>query len=177
MERALIKNLKAQTGETVLINGWVDVARNQGKMAFFDFRDRSGPVQGVVFGKPEVLEIAKTLRPEDAVAIEGIVKARDEKQVNEKIQNGDIELEITAITVLNKSAELPFDMDSDLNLETVLDNRPLTLKTQRARDIFAVAATIVQAYRQSLIDNDFTEFQAPALTGGDAEGGAEVFKV
>jgi aspartyl-tRNA synthetase len=42
----------------------VDVARNQGKMAFFDFRDRSGKVQGVVFGKPEVLETAKKLRNE-----------------------------------------------------------------------------------------------------------------
>ena len=61
MERTLIKNLGDNKGKEVIINGWVHVARNQGKMAFFDFRDRSGLVQGVVFGKPEVLEIAKKL--------------------------------------------------------------------------------------------------------------------
>jgi aspartyl-tRNA synthetase len=33
------------------------------------------------------------------------------------------------------------------------------------------------AYRQFLTENGFTEFQAPKLVGGDAEGGAEVFKV
>ena len=177
MERTLIKNLKGQTGKEVLINGIVDVARQQGKMAFFDFRDRSGKVQGVVFGKPEVLEVAKELGQEYAVAIRGIVNERPEKMVNVDVQNGDIELEITAIEILNKSEAMPFDLDAEMSLETVLDNRPLTLKTQRGRDIFSVAATIVQSYRQALIDNDFTEFQAPALTGGDAEGGAEVFKV
>lgn len=177
MERILLKDLKNHIDEEVLINGWVSVARNQGKMAFFDFRDRSGVVQGVVFGKPEVLEIAKTLKPESAVTITGRVNQRPEKMINDKVENGDIELEITGIEILNQSAELPFDMEADLHLETILDNRPLTLKTQRSRDIFKVAATIVQSYRQSLIENEFVEFQSPALTGGDAEGGAEVFKV
>jgi aspartyl-tRNA synthetase len=63
-EREMIKDLSEKKGQEVKIKGWVDVARNQGKMAFFDFRDRSGKVQGVVFGKPEVLEVAKTLRNE-----------------------------------------------------------------------------------------------------------------
>lgn len=146
MERTLIGKLSECKGQEVTINSWVDVARDQGKMAFFDFRDRSGKVQGVVFGKPEVLEVAKTLRPESAVAITGIVNERPEKMVNEKVQNGDIELEITAIEVLNMAAELPFDLDGEMKLETVLDNRPLTLKNKRAHDIFKVSATIVQAY-------------------------------
>jgi len=177
MERTLIAELNTKKGETVTINGWVSVARDQGKMAFFDFRDRSGMVQGVVFGKPEVLEIAKTVRPESSVAITGIVNERPEKMVNDKVPNGDIELEITDIEILNLAAELPLDLDAEMKLETILDNRPLTAKTQRARDIFKVSATIVQAYRQALISRDFTEFQAPALVGSDAEGGAEVFKV
>ena len=56
MQRTLIGELRKQVGQEVAISAWVDVARDQGKMAFFDFRDRSGTVQGVVFGKPEVLE-------------------------------------------------------------------------------------------------------------------------
>ncbi len=177
MERTLIKDLKEQVGKEVMINGWVDVARNQGKMAFFDFRDRTGKVQGVVFGKPEVLEIAQSLKPESAVSITGLVNARPEKMINEKVQNGDIELEITAILVLNMSAELPFDLEGELNLETVLDTRPLTLKNKRSQDIFKVASTIQRAYRETLSKEGFLEFQAPALVGSDAEGGSEVFKV
>lgn len=177
MQRTLIKELGLHVGETVEINAWVDVARDQGKMAFFDFRDRSGKVQGVVFGKPEVLDIAKTLRNEYVVAISGIVNKRPEKMINTKVQNGDIELEITGIEVLSAAEELPFDVNGELTLETVLDNRPFTLKSERSQGIFKVAATIVQAYRQSLMDQDFLEFQAPALVGSDAEGGSEVFKV
>lgn len=177
MERTLIKDLKEHVGKDVLISGWIDVARDQGKMAFFDFRDRSGKVQGVVFGKPEVLEIAKQLRDEWVVAISGIVNLRPEKMINANVANGDIELEITGIEILSKAQELPFDVNGDLNLETVLDNRPFTLKSDRSQGIFKVAATILQSYRQSLMDQDFLEFQAPALVGSDAEGGAEVFKV
>ena len=177
MERTLIKNLKEHVGTEVLINGVVNVARHQGKMAFFDFRDRSGLIQGVVFGKPEVLEVAKDIGQEYSIAAKGMVNQRPEKMINANVQNGGIELEITHIEVLNVSAPMPFDLDGELSLETVLDNRPLTLKMQRAQDIFKVSATIVQAYRNSLIARDFVEFQSPALVGSDAEGGAEVFKV
>ena len=177
MERTLIKDLAEQVEKEVVINAFVDVIRLQGKMAFFDFRDRTGKVQGVVFGKPEVLEIAKELRPESSVSITGVVNKRPEKMINSKVQNGDIELEITNIEVLNMSEILPFDLNSEMKLETVLDNRPITLHSNRSQDIFKVAATIVQEYRNALIKRDFTEFQAPALVGSDAEGGAEVFKV
>ena len=177
MERTLIKDLKSHTGEEVLINGVVNVARFQGKMAFFDFRDRTGIIQGVVFGKPDVLETAKELSEETAVAITGIVNERPEKMVNANMENGTIELEITGITILNKSAAMPFDLAGELSLEILLDNRPLTLRRPHERAVFKIQAAIVQAYGAYLRREGFTEFQAPKLVGGDAEGGAEVFKV
>lgn len=176
MERILIKDLQSKVGTVVLINAWVDVARNQGKVAFFDFRDRSGKVQGVVFGKPEVLEIAKSLKAEYSVAITGMVNARPEKMVKEGVINGDIELEITAIEILNKSEALPFDLDDDLNIETEMDFRPLTLKRAKDQAIFKVQAEIVKAYSDYLTQIGCTEFQAPKLIGEDAEGTGEVFK-
>lgn len=172
-----MSELRSQVGSEVLVKGIVDVRRDQGKMAFFDLRDRSGMIQGVVFGKPDVLEIAKEASPESAVAVTGIVNERPEKMVNEKVQNGDIELEITGIEILNKADPIPFELDSEYSLEVNLDNRPYTLKSKRAQHIFKVAATILEQYRQSLSERDFLEFQAPALVGSDAEGGAEVFKV
>jgi aspartyl-tRNA synthetase len=138
MERILIDSLREHIGSEVTINGWVDVARFQGKMAFFDFRDRSGKVQGVVFGKPEVLEIAKDLKSEYVVAVTGKVNARPEKMINANVQNGDIELEITGIEIISPAEAMPFDLDSDLNLDTLLDNRPLILRRERERAIFKV---------------------------------------
>lgn len=177
MERILIKDLKQHVGNEIAIDAVVNVVRLQGKMAFFDFRDRSGLIQGVVFGKPETLEVAKTLTLESAVRVKGIVNQRPEKMVNSEVQNGDIELEITDIEVLNLAAVLPFDMNGEFSLDTLLDNRPLTLRRPRERAIFKIQHEIMNAYRNFLTAEGFTEFQAPKLVGGDAEGGAEVFKV
>ncbi len=177
MERKLISELQENIGSEVVLGVFVDVRRDQGKMAFFDFRDLSGKVQGVVFGKPEVLEIAKESSPESSLIVTGIVNKRPEKMINNKVENGDIELEITGIEILNKAEALPFDMDSDFNLDTLLDNRPITLRRPREQAIFKIQAEIVRSWREYLNQQNFTEFQAPKLVGGDAEGGAEVFKV
>tara|TARA_B100000745_G_C20152713_1_gene395148 strand:- start:2043 stop:3401 length:1359 start_codon:yes stop_codon:yes gene_type:complete len=177
MERVLIKNLRNEVGNEVVIAGNVKVLRNQSKIAFLEIEDRSGRVQGVVFAKPEVKSICDNLKEESAVEIGGIVKEREDSQKNDKVENGDLELEITSITILNASESLPFELDGDINLDTNLDNRPLTLKRRREKAIFRVQSTILSAFRNFLLENDFVEFQAPKLVGGDAEGGAEVFNV
>ena len=159
------------------ICGWVDVRRDQGKLVFFDFRDRSGMVQGVVLpGDEGLMETAKDIRNEYVVRIEGIVNERPEKNRTEKL-NGDIELEVKGIEVLAEAQELPFDKDADLNIETRFDNRPYSMRSERDRDIFTVQATILNAFRTSLRQQGFTDFQAPVLVGGDAEGGSAVFEV
>ncbi|HEU4677368.1 MAG TPA: aspartate--tRNA(Asn) ligase [Candidatus Paceibacterota bacterium] len=180
MERTLIRELRNEIGKTVTIKGWVDVARNQGKVAFFDFRDRTGTVQGVVFGKPDLAPVAAELKQEWVVAVTGVVNKRPEKMVNAKAENGDIELEITGIEVLAKAAPLPFDMSAEgynLDLTTELDHRALTLRHPKNRAIFKVQAVIIDAFREYLKSQDFFEFQAPAITPATAEGGAEVFQV
>jgi nondiscriminating aspartyl-tRNA synthetase len=179
MERTLISELHPKVESTATINGWIDVRRDHGKLIFLVVRDRSGFVQAVVHAKsaPEAFETAQTLRPEWVVRITGAVNKRPENMVKSDEPNGDIELFIDSIEVLAEAQELPFEKDADVNLDTLLDYRPLTLRTDRAQDIFKVAATIVQAYRWALITRDFTEFQAPALMGQDAEGAGDAFKV
>ena len=172
----MIKNLSEKKGQEVKIKCWVDTVRFQGKMAFFDFRDVSGKVQGIIFGKPEVLESAKDLRNEWVVEVSGVINQRPEKNINKDIVNGDVEIEITNIEILNK-AEIPFELNEDLNLDVSLDNRPYVLKSDKNRAIFKVQAEIVKGFRNTLNSFGFTEFQAPKIVGGDAEGGAEVYNV
>lgn len=180
MQRTLIKDLNTKKGEEVSISGWVDVRRDQGKMVFFDIRDRSGKVQAVVLPNSEAIEIAKTASLESAVRIEGKVNERPEKNRNAKIQNGDIELEVLKLEVIGSAEPLPFDMSLtgfNLDLPTELDHRALTLRHPRLQAIFKVQAVIIDSFREYLKSQDFFEFQAPAIAPATAEGGAEVFEV
>lgn len=177
MQRTLNRELTEQAGQTVRIAGWVDVRRDHGKLIFLDVRDRSGIVQVVVTPKAaSALETAKELRAQWVVEIEGEVKARPEATKGEGPLGG-IELSAQSITVLSRAHELPFELGTEVNIDTHLDFLPLTLRSKRSRDIFTMQASILEAYRASLRSQDFTEFEAPALVGGDAEGGAAAFKV
>src|SRR3989344_4558672 len=178
MERTYIKDLKDHKGEEVVIAGWVDVRRDQGKMVFMNMRDMSGKVQCVVLpSHAEALEEVKEIRTEWVLSLKGIVNERPEKNRNAGVQNGDIELEVTNIEVLSKAQELPFELGTEVNLDTYLDYLPFTLRSQKGQDIFRVQETIIQAFREALKKEEFVEFQAPAIVGGDAEGGATAFKV
>lgn len=180
MERTLIKDLKNKIGETVTVKGWVSVRRDQGKMVFFDIRDRSGTIQTVVLPKSEAIETAKNTNLESVVAIEGKVNERPEKNRNPKVQNGDIELEVLQLTIISQAAVLPFDMSADgfnLDLTTELDHRALTLRHPRLQAIFKVQAVIIDSFREFMKSEDFFEFQAPSIVPATAEGGAEVFQV
>ena len=55
-ERTYIKDLRDHIGESVCVKGWISVRRDQGKMVFFDIRDRSGTVQAVVLPKSEAID-------------------------------------------------------------------------------------------------------------------------
>jgi nondiscriminating aspartyl-tRNA synthetase len=180
MQRTLIKDLKEHVGKQVTIKGWVSVRRDQGKLAFFDIRDRSGVVQAVVLPKSGAFETAKDIRVEYVLSIDGVVNARPEKNVNPEVVNGDIELAIDAITILAKAEPLPFDMSADgfnLELPTELDHRALTLRHPRLQAIFKVQAVIIDSFREYMKSQDFFEFQAPSIAPATAEGGAEVFEV
>ena len=178
MERTYIKDLEKKVGESVSISGWVDTRRDHGKLIFIDFRDMSGKVQAVALPEhSEAHEVASKLRSEWVVEVSGKINKRPEKMIKQGVLNGDVELEIENIKVLSEAGELPFEKDTDLNLDTYLDYLPLTLRTDRAKNIFKVQAAIIEEFREALKEKNFTEFQSPSLVGGDAEGGAAAFTV
>jgi len=180
MKRTHIKNLSEMKGEEVLIKVWVDVRRDQGKMAFFDFRDASGKVQGIVFGKPDVLEIAKTLRPEWVVAVSGIIQERNDKTAKEYIENGkqgtfikDVEIEITNIEILNEAETPVFEITEstqDINEETRLKNRYLDLRTERMHNNLVMRHKVAKLLRDELDAQDFLEIETPILGKATPEG-------
>ena len=177
MERIYIKDIKNKIGEEVKIAGWVDVRRDHGKLIFIDLRDMSGKVQMVALpDHKEAHNAASKLRSEWVVEILGKINKRPEKMVNKNEELGEVEVEIIEVKILSE-AEIPFEKDAVTNLDTHLDNLPLTLRTEKSKAVFKVQAETVKAFREFLNQENFTEFQAPKLIGEDAEGGANSFDV
>ncbi len=177
-DRTNIGDLHDHIDTEVTVAGYVDVRRDHGKLIFLDIRDRTGIVQGVALpNHEEAVAIAGEVRSEFAIRAKAKVNVRPEKMVNKDQPNGDIELELLELQVLARAEELPFEKDAEVNLDTLLDNRPFTLRSERMRAIFKVQHEILQAYRTFLISNGFVEFEAPKIVGGDAEGGGNIFRL
>ena len=174
MERTYIKDLALKIGEEVSISGWVDIRRDQGKMIFFDFRDVSGKVQGVVLSNnEETLETAKEIRSEWVVEVRGKVNKRPDKNIQKDKQNGDIELEILSIKILNKSDTPPFDVQSDgreINEEVRLKYRYLDLRRPRLQKNIKIRSKFVDRVRQFLFSKGFIEIETPYFTSTTPEG-------
>ncbi|MEI6528246.1 MAG: aspartate--tRNA(Asn) ligase [bacterium] len=181
MQRTYIKELAEKVGKEVLIKGWVNVRRDQGKMIFLDFRDMTGIIQGVILpNQSEALEQGKKLRQEFVVEVSGKINERPERNKKAGVLNGNIELEILRIDILAEAAPLPFDMSVDgfnLDLITELDNRALTLRHPKIQAVFKIQETVVDSFREIMKSENFFEFQAPCIVPATAEGGAEVFKI
>ena len=77
MQRTYINELSAHVGEEVMISGWVDTRRDQGKLIFFEFRDRTGKIQGVILpNAKDAHAVGSQLRSEWVVSVTGKVNKR-----------------------------------------------------------------------------------------------------
>jgi len=173
-ERTLATDTTKKIGEKVTLEGWVYNRRDHGKLIFIDLLDRSGLIQ-LVCG-----ENASDLNVQDVIAVEGEVKERGEKNINPNIPTGKVELKVSKINVLASAQELPFDITKEnleVELPTLLDYRPLTLRHPKVKAIFKVQETVVDSFRKTLKGLDFTEFQAPTIVPTATEGGAEIFSI
>lgn len=171
--RVYIGDLSAHKGSEVVIKGWIQVRRDQGKMTFFDFRDATGLVQGVVLPASPAGEAAKETRPEWVVAVTGKVNARPEKMIKAGVQNGDIEIEVLGIEVLNKAETPAFDILGDtreINEETRLTNRYLDLRSSRLQKNLRARHRVQNFVRNLLDGQKFVEVETPIFTKSTPEG-------
>jgi aspartyl-tRNA synthetase len=176
-ERTYIGDLGAHVGEEVMVKGWVDVRRDQGKMIFFDFRDMSGYAQGVILpAATEAHEVGEKLRPEFVVEVHGKVNARPEKNVQNDKQNGAIELEILSIEILNEAETPPFDVTGDgldIGEDIRLKYRYLDLRRPRLQRNIRMRDKITSFFRDYMHKNHFIEIETPMLMKGTPEGSRE----
>ena len=123
-------------GTDVILMGWVHKIRDLGSLIFIDIRDRYGITQVVAREGGSLLDIAKKIRPEFVVCVEGPIERRSEDTLNTKIETGEVEVAARAITVLNTSLTPPFQIDEEtpVSEEVRLRYRYLDLRRQRMRE-------------------------------------------
>ncbi len=177
MQRTLIIDTLGKKGETVLLQGWISVRRDHGKITFFDLRDRTGMVQVVcVPSEKEAYAVAANLRPEWVVEIEGVVQERPANMVNTEQPTGTVEFLAKKITVLNEAKTPPIPLDSDgreIDEELRLKYRYLDLRRGRLQKNIRLRNDIILFLREYLSDRGFTEIETPILTKGTPEGARE----
>jgi aspartyl-tRNA synthetase len=173
MKRILIAELTKHIGEEVHIASWVSVRRDQGKMIFLDFRDASGVVQGVILPGSEALEIGKVLREEFVVGVTGCVNERPERNRKEGVQNGNIELEILQVEILNTSETIPFEIAGDtreINELTRLEHRYIDLRSERMQQNIRRRGEMQKFLRDVLTEKGYLEIETPLLSATTPEG-------
>ena len=160
---------KKNVGETVTLYGWVNRKRDLGGLIFIDLRDRSGIIQLVVDPKSEVYDLASTLKNEYVIKVSGKVVLR--KEANKNLQTGEVEIEVLSLDILNKSIDLPFDLNNVTALEdTRLKYRYLDLRREELKNNLMVKHKVMQSARKYLNSLDFMEIETPILCKSTPEG-------
>jgi aspartyl-tRNA synthetase len=174
MKRILVAETAKHLNEKVMVSGWVNVVRSHGKIIFIDLRDRSGILQMVCIPQNEaVYNIAKEIRPEWVIEVEGKVNERPIKMVNPKLETGKVELLVESLKVLSEAKTLPFAIDTlgyEINEEIRMKYRYLDLRRERMKRNLVVRQKVIQFMREFLMKEDFVEIETPNLTKSTPEG-------
>ena len=160
------------TGTGTTLAGWVQKVRNLGAMTFIDLRDRYGITQLVVDENTpaEVRAATAGLGREYVIQATGTVRERSSK--NPKIPTGDIEVAVSALTVLNRSEVPPFTIEehSDGGDELRMKYRYLDLRRPPLQRNILLRHRMAQSARRFLDGEGFLEIETPFLIRSTPEG-------
>jgi aspartyl-tRNA synthetase len=164
----------AHDGRTAIVQGWVNSARDHGDLVFIDVRDRFGVTQTVFDPSvsAEAAALAKTLRSEDVIRVEGRVRRRPAGTENHKIATGEIELAATHVHILNRSLTPPFPIHGDGDVDETLrmKYRYLDLRRPHMQRNIALRHRALKTVRDYLDERGFLEIETPMLIKQTPEG-------
>ena len=157
-------------GEEVTLNGWVAKLRNLGGVIFIDLRDRSGIIQLVIKPDSPVYDLASTLHNEYVINITGKIIKRE--SVNKNVPTGEIEVEVSDLKLLNKSAEIPFALTDDTTAleDTRLKYRYLDIRRSKITNNLVLRHKIMMVTRNYFDSLGFIEVETPMLCKSTPEG-------
>jgi aspartyl-tRNA synthetase len=167
-------DLRAEhAGTQVVLNGWAHRIRDLGGLFFVDMRDRTGLVQ--LFIDPQQFKSLQEIRAEACLSVSGEVRMRNEATRNSNMATGDVEVYVTAYTVLSQAKVLPFPVSDEEQMKTVSEelrvkHRYLDLRRPAMYRRLAIRAAAVRKVRAYLDARDFVETETPVFTKSTPEG-------
>ncbi len=171
--RVLVTDLLGYIGQEVVLGGWIHSIRKQGKIVFLLLRDRTGIVQ-IAAESDTVKHLA--LHNETVVYAEGTA-------VEDSRAAGGIEVRLTSLEVVSAPKKsLPILVNDKaeyqkLEMDTLLNNRVLSLRNPKRNAIFKLQADIIDCFRSFMRNEGFTEVTTPKIIATGTEGGTQLFAV
>lgn len=187
-------------GERVWLRGRVSNVRAKGNVCFIvlrsgvfntiqltHFKDKENPEVS-----KQLIKFAGSLALETVIDVYGTVVAADVKSCTQN----DVEIAIRKVFVVSRApAMLPFLFEDASRAEAEieasqstdrpfakvtqdvrLNNRWLDLRVPANNAIMRIKSGVTMLFRESLMDQGFTEIITPKLIAGESEGGADVFR-
>lgn len=161
----------------IVFSGFVDSIRDKKWVMFVILRDNTGKVQMTLEksdeSNKEMLDIMSNLTVESTVKVTGKLVS------NEAVKLGGMEIIPSKIEVTSVAENLPFDFNNldGVNIDTRIDYRWIDLRNEKNMLARQVESCFVEAMRDFLYQNRFTEIHTPKLIGTASESGSSVFKV
>lgn len=158
------------TGQAATLAGWVQTIRKFGSITFVDLRDRYGITQ-LLFNESLNTQLDKDpLGREFVLQVKGTVSERTNKNPN--IPTGDIELNVSSFSVLNKAITPPFTVqdDTDGGDDLRMKYRFLDLRRNAVKKNLELRYAVNRAARNYLHEQGFMDIETPFLIKSTPEG-------
>jgi len=157
-------------GRVITMHGAIHDIKEMSGFSFITLRKKDGVVQCIYGGDFDLPPITE----ECTVLVTGIPKEEA------RARNG-LELTLTGLRVLTRpKASLPVKISKakmNLNVNTTLDLRAVTLRNLRERAVFKIQEGLTRGFRDYLEKAGFTEIHTPKIVSAGAEGGSNIFRL
>ncbi|MDC0126508.1 aspartate--tRNA ligase [Candidatus Pelagibacter sp.] len=163
---------KDNSGEEIVLSGWINKKRDHGNLLFIDLRDNYGITQCIIDKSNESFKLLEKIQLESVIKINGKVVERSDDTVNTELQTGEIEVNIDKFEVLGTCKELPMPVfsDQEYSEEIRLKYRFLDLRRKKIHDNIILRSKVISFIRNEMFKLGFLEFQTPILTSSSPEG-------
>jgi len=172
MEHTRIKELlkSEEIGKEVIVKGWVRTFRNNQFIAINDGSTINN-IQAVVDFENTPDEILKRITTGAAVRVKGnLIESQGKGQ--------RVEVQATEVSIIGDSDAEKYPLQPKKHsLEFLREIAHLRVRTGTFNAIFKVRNALSFAIHKFFQERDFVYFHSPIITGSDAEGAGEMFRV
>ncbi|GMS79019.1 hypothetical protein PENTCL1PPCAC_1194, partial [Pristionchus entomophagus] len=160
-------------GSEVILFGWLSFRRLN---RFIVIRDSYGSIQATIKDDDEESKSLLSHLPyESIIRVRGRVRDRGEKHRNGKMETGDIEIDVSSLSVVNEARkDMPLLPDAKAHEQTRLTYRYIDLRSPQLQSNLRLRSSVIHSARRFLVEQKgFVDVETPTLFRRTPGGAAE----